>query len=59
MVTLVVGRCVVVFFQGVPDQPMCGFSNRAVQILDHHRAVYGAFDVLRDPEVREGIKKFS
>lgn len=45
--------------QGVPDQPMCGFSNRAVQILDHHRAVYGAFNVLADSEIREGVKAYS
>ncbi len=45
--------------QGTPDFPMCGFSNRAVQILDHHAATYGAFNVLEDMEVREGVKKYS
>ena len=56
---MVTGRKVVLFMKGVPDEPRCGFSNRAVQILDHHRAVYGAFNVLADAEIREGIKKFS
>mmetsp|Transcript_11147 Transcript_11147/g.26076 ORF Transcript_11147/g.26076 Transcript_11147/m.26076 type:complete len:171 (+) Transcript_11147:30-542(+) len=56
---MVENRKVVLFMKGVPDQPQCGFSNRAVQILDHHRAVYGAFNVLADPEIREGVKQYS
>ncbi len=34
-------------------------SNRAIQILDQHKATYGAFNVLEDVEIREGVKKFS
>jgi len=56
---MVHNRKVVLFMKGTPDFPMCGFSNRAVQILDHHSAAYGAFNVLEDHEVREGIKQFS
>ena len=44
---------VVLFMKGTPDFPMCGFSNRAVQILDHHKTKYGAFNVLEDQDVRE------
>jgi len=56
---MVTQRKVVLFMKGTPDFPMCGFSNRAVQILDHHKTTYGAFNVLEDPEVREGIKQYS
>ena len=49
----------VTWWQGTPDFPMCGFSNKAVQILDFHRTQYGAFNVLEDTEVREGVKQFS
>lgn len=56
---MVSNRKVVLFMKGTPDFPMCGFSNRAVQILDHHSATYGAFNVLEDQEVREGVKQFS
>ena len=30
-----------------------------VQILDHHKTAYGAFNVLEDASVREGIKQYS
>ncbi|EKX39391.1 hypothetical protein GUITHDRAFT_96730 [Guillardia theta CCMP2712] len=56
---LVSSRKVVLFMKGTPDFPMCGFSNKAVQILDFHRTQYGAFNVLEDMEVREGVKQFS
>jgi monothiol glutaredoxin len=32
---------------------------RQVQVLDSLRAGYGAFNVLMDPEVREGVKTYS
>ena len=50
---MVTTRKVVLFMKGTPDFPMCGFSNRAVQILDHHKTKYGAFNVLEDQDVRE------
>ena len=36
----------------------CGFSNAVVQILDAHEVEYAAYNVLEDPELREGVKKF-
>ncbi|KAJ1479649.1 thioredoxin-like protein [Baffinella frigidus] len=56
---MVTTRPVVLFMKGTPDHPQCGFSNRTVQILDHHKTAYGAFNVLEDAVVREGIKKYS
>ena len=38
---------------------MCGFSNMACRVLDAYGLKYGSRDVLADPAVREGIKKFS
>ena len=34
-------------------------NKRAVQILDHHKTAYGAFNVLEDQDVREGVKAYS
>ena len=34
-------------------------DKRAVQILDHHKTAYGAFNVLEDQDVREGVKAYS
>ena len=52
-------RDVVLFMKGVPDQPRCGFSSLAVQILDHVGASFVGVDVLQDEGLREGIKAFT
>ena len=54
------GHKVVIFMKGTPDFPMCGFSAAAVDALRKAGAtsVHG-IDVLADPEVREGVKRFS
>ena len=50
---------VVLFMKGTPLFPQCGFSSRAVAILDHVGVEYESVDVLLDMEVRQGIKSFS
>lgn len=50
---------VVLYMKGNADFPQCGFSGRAVQILNACGADFSSVDVLADPEVREGIKQFS
>lgn len=51
---------VVVFMKGVPDQPMCGFSNAVIQVLRMHGVEnYDAYNVLEDEDLRQGIKDFS
>ena len=37
---------------------MCGFSARAVQILNAVGKPFAAVNVLADPEVRQGIKEY-
>lgn len=50
---------VFVFMKGVPEAPMCGFSNMACRILDAYDVKFGSANVLSDPELREGIKKYT
>ena len=50
---------VVLFMKGTPLIPQCGFSSRAVAILEHLGVAYESVDVLQDMEVRQGIKAFS
>ena len=50
---------VVLFMKGTPLFPQCGFSSRAVAILDHCGVDYESVDVLQDMEIRQGIKEFS
>ncbi len=53
-------NAVVLYMKGTPTFPQCGFSSRAVSLLqacgvDNIVAV----NVLENPEVRQGIKDFS
>ena len=50
---------VVLFMKGTPLFPQCGFSSKAVAILDHCGVAYESVDVLQDMEIRQGIKTFS
>lgn len=50
---------VVLFMKGTPLFPQCGFSSRAVAILDHCGVQYESVDVLQDMEIRQGIKSYS
>jgi monothiol glutaredoxin len=50
---------VVLFMKGTADQPMCGFSNQVVRILDHLGVTYADVNVLVDQDIREGVKAFS
>jgi monothiol glutaredoxin len=50
---------IVLFMKGTPLFPQCGFSSRAVAILDHLGVPFESVDVLQDQEVRAGIKDYS
>ena len=50
---------VVLYMKGTPVFPQCGFSAATVQILTNLGVKFKAVDVLKDPEVRSGIKEFS
>ena len=50
---------VVLFMKGTPVFPQCGFSAATVQILSNLGVRFKAIDVLKDPDVRQGIKEFS
>ena len=50
---------VVLFMKGSTLFPQCGFSSRAVAILDHLGVPFETVDVLQDQEIRGGIKEYS
>ncbi|MGN6146960.1 MAG: Grx4 family monothiol glutaredoxin [Rhizomicrobium sp.] len=50
---------VVLYMKGTPVFPQCGFSAAAVGILSNLGVKFKAIDVLKDPEIRQGIKEFS
>ena len=50
---------VLLFMKGTPVFPQCGFSAAVVQILSELGVKFKAVDVLKDAEIRQGIKEFS
>ena len=50
---------IVLFMKGTALFPQCGFSSRAVAILNRLGANYETVDVLQDPDIRNGIKEYS
>lgn len=56
---LVKNNDVVLFMKGSPLFPQCGFSSRAIAILDHLNVEFASVDVLQDQEIRQGIKEYS
>src|SRR5687768_1814530 len=50
---------VVLFMKGTPLFPQCGFSSRAIAILERLGVPFESVDVLQDMEIRQGIKSYS
>ncbi|KAI5951389.1 GRX5 [Candida jiufengensis] len=53
---------VVLFMKGTPEFPQCGFSKATIQTLGQQGVdpqKFAAYNVLEDPELRDGIKEFS
>ena len=56
---LIKSNDVVLFMKGTALFPQCGFSSRAIAILDHVGAKYETVDVLQDAEIRQGIREYA
>jgi len=47
------------YMKGTPYFPQCGFSSKAVQILQACEVEFGYVNIFEDNEVREGLKVYS
>ena len=56
---LVKANNILLFMKGTPLFPQCGFSSRAIAILDHLGQPFETVDVLADQEIRQGIKQYA
>ncbi len=56
---LIKANDVVLFMKGTALFPQCGFSSRAVAILERLGTGFETVDVLQDPEIRQGVKEYS
>ena len=50
---------VLLYMKGTPEQPMCGFSNTVIQILNMVGKPYASVNILEDQEKRSAIKEYS
>ena len=50
---------IVLFMKGTPEQPRCGFSNRAAMVLGQLEEKWASVDVLSDPRAITSICSWS
>ena len=50
---------VILYMKGTPAFPQCGFSGRAVQILQHCGVPFAHVNIFEDPELRDALKSYS
>ena len=50
---------ILLYMKGSPEQPQCGFSQRATQILITCRKEFSFVDILSNPEIRETLPNVS
>ncbi len=50
---------VVLYMKGTPDYPQCGFSEKAVAILNHCQVEFITFNVLSPLDIRTDLKQLS
>lgn len=50
---------VILYMKGSPSFPQCGFSAKAVQILENCGVDYAYINIFEDPELRENLKIYS
>ena len=50
---------IVLYMKGTGTAPQCGFSGMVVEVLRRIGVSFKDIDVLRDPALREAVKKFA
>ncbi|HJL55202.1 MAG: glutaredoxin domain-containing protein [Candidatus Thalassarchaeaceae archaeon] len=56
---VVTGNRLVLFMKGTPEQPMCGFSNRAAMVLSQLDEPFTSVNVLSDPNAIPSVCSWS
>ncbi|MGB0237946.1 MAG: Grx4 family monothiol glutaredoxin [Cycloclasticus sp.] len=52
-------HAVLLYMKGTPYFPQCGFSSKAVQILQACDVEFAYVNIFDDSEIREGLKEYS
>lgn len=56
---LVTKNPIIVFMKGNKLWPACGFSAKAIDILNHYGVDYETVDILKDEALRQALKEYS
>ena len=57
--TLINSSPVFLFMKGTPEEPLCGFSAKVVDILHQSGVNFSSVDIFGDEEIRQGVKGYS
>lgn len=57
--TLLNSSKIVLFMKGNAEAPQCGFSANSIAILKNLGVSFNTFNILNDPEIRQGLKEYS
>lgn len=50
---------IILFAKGSKNAPMCGFSNRAIQIVASYQKPFEVVNIFDDPSIRPALVSFS
>jgi monothiol glutaredoxin len=53
------GNTVLLYMKGSPRMPMCGFSQRAVQVMLDCGVRFAYVDILQNPDIRANLPKYA
>ena len=56
---LVDNNKIVLFMKGTPDEPRCGFSNRAASVLKESQEPFASVNILSDPRAIPSVCAWS
>lgn len=55
----IANNAVLLYMKGTPEQPQCGFSSRAVQLLKACDAQFASVNVLENPDIRQTLPQYA
>ena len=50
---------IILYMKGTKERPMCGFSAKVVNTLNHHSVIFQDVNILEDPEIRVRLSEYS
>ena len=50
---------ILLYMKGTPEQPQCGFSARAVQLLNACGHAYATVNILEHPDIRQALPQYA